>query len=153
MGSPLSPLRGLQQTGNKLMATILAHIQIKPGKEARFEELQGSLWRTTHATEPGTTRYEFFRGETEGSYYGLLSFKDFQAFLVHQSSDAHEDFGAQFGDVVQDIRIEWVDAVAGANDLTPNAPQDAPPGASELVQKYSKAYAIRMADWWNALRN
>ncbi len=135
------------------MATILAHIQIKPGKEARFEELQGSLWRATHATEPGTTRYEFFRGATPGAYYGLLSFTDFQAFLVHQSSDAHEAFGGQFGDVVQDIRIEWVDAVTGANDLAPNAPQDAPPGASELMRKYSKAYAIRMADWWTALRN
>ena len=96
------------------MATILAHIQIKPGKEARFEELQGALWRSTRADEPRTTRYEFFRGETEGSYYGLLSFEDFQAFLVHQSSDAHEEFGGQFGDVVQDIRVEWVDAVAGA---------------------------------------
>ena len=134
------------------MATILAHIQIKPGKEARFEELQGSLWRTTHATEPRTTRYEFFRGEQEGSYYGLLSFEDFQAFLIHQSSDAHEEFGAQFGDVVAGIRIEWVDAVAGANKLTPNAPQDAPPGATELQQKYAKDYAIRMADWWKALR-
>ncbi len=134
------------------MATILAHIQIKPGKEARFEALQSALWRTTHATEPRTTRYEFFRGEVDGSYYGLLSFEDFQAFLVHQSSDAHEEFGAEFADVVQDIRIEWVDAIEGANSLTPNAPQDAPPGASDLQQKYAKSYAIRMADWWSALR-
>ncbi|MEN3974938.1 antibiotic biosynthesis monooxygenase [Emcibacter sp. SYSU 3D8] len=135
------------------MATILAHIQIRPGKEARFEELQGALWRSTHANEPDTTRYEFFRGEKEGWYYGLLSFKDFQAFLVHQSSDAHEEFGGQFGDVVQDIRIEWVDAIEGANALAPTAPQDAPPGASDLVRKYSKDYAVRMADWWKALRN
>ncbi len=135
------------------MATILAHIQIKPGKEARFEELQGSLWRDTKANEPRTTRYEFFRGEKEGSYYGLLSFEDFQAFLIHQSSDAHEEFGAQFGDVVDGIQIEWIDAIEGANDLTPNAPQDAPPGATELQQKYAKSYAIRMADWWDALRN
>jgi quinol monooxygenase YgiN len=135
------------------MATILAHIQIKPGKEARFEALQGALWRTTHATEPGTKRYEFFRGETEGSYYGLLSFDDFQAFLVHQSSDAHEEFGAQFGDVVEGIRIEWIDAIEGANALKPNVPQDAPAGASDLQRTYAKSYAIRMADWWGALRN
>ena len=141
------------ETGTTDMATILAHIQIKPGKEGRFEELQGSLWRTTHATEPRTTRYEFFRGEKEGAYYGLLSFEDFQAFLVHQSSDAHEDFGAEFAGIVQDIRIEWIDAVAGANALAPNAPQDAPAGASDLQRQYAKSYAIRMADWWNALRN
>lgn len=140
------------ETGKTDMATILAHIRIKPGKEGRFEELQGALWRTTHATEPRTTRYEFFRGETEGAYYGLLSFEDFQAFLVHQSSDAHEDFGAEFAGIVQDIRIEWIDAVEGANALTPNAPQDAPPGAGELQRTYAKSYAIRMADWWNGLR-
>ncbi|MBI1181221.1 MAG: hypothetical protein GC201_11740 [Alphaproteobacteria bacterium] len=134
------------------MATLLAHIRIRPGKEARFEELQGALWRSTHADEPGCRRYEFFRGEAEGSYYGLLSFDDFQAFLVHQSSDAHEDFGAEFADVVSDIRIEWIDPVQGASALAPTAPQEAPEGAGDLMKEYSKTYAVRMADWWHALR-
>jgi quinol monooxygenase YgiN len=138
--------------GEDRMATLLAHIRIKPGQETRFEELQRWLWRHTHANEPDCRRYEFFRGAEPGSYYGLLSFKDFQAFLVHQSSDAHEEFGAQFGGVVQDIRIEWVDPVQGASDLSPTAPQDAPPGASELMRRYAVSYAPRMADWWSGLR-
>lgn len=134
------------------MATLLAHIKIRPGQEARFEELQGWLYEQTHANEPACRRYEFFRGAEPGSYYGLLSFDDFRGFLVHQSSDYHEEFGSKFGGVVEDIKLEWVDPVGKASALAPTNAQDAPAGASDLMQEYARSYAPTIQDWWQALR-
>ena len=70
--------------------------------------MQAVLYQDTWATEPGCRRYEFFRGPERGEYYALLSFDDFQAFLVHQSSDHHEDFGKQFGEIIEDHWVKWV---------------------------------------------
>ena len=97
------------------MATILAHIKIKDGKEARFEELEGVLWRDTHANEQNVRRYEFWRGAEKGTYYGLLSFNSFNGFIEHQASPHHEDSG--LGEVIEGIRLEWVDPVPSASDL------------------------------------
>ena len=79
------------------MATLLSFIRVKPGKEQYYEDIQAELYDATWKLEPGCRRYEFFRGEKRGEYYALLSFDDFQAFLIHQSSDHHEDFGDKFG--------------------------------------------------------
>jgi hypothetical protein len=39
------------------MATILAHIRVKPGQEARFEQLAADLYRSTHRSEQAVRRY------------------------------------------------------------------------------------------------
>ncbi len=65
------------------MATLLAHIKIEASGEARFEELEGALWRDTHANETNVRRYEFWRGAEKGSNYGLLSFNSFNGFIEH----------------------------------------------------------------------
>src|SRR4051812_43894501 len=43
------------------MATFLAHITVKPGREADFEAIVVALAGTTHASEPGVRRYEYWR--------------------------------------------------------------------------------------------
>ena len=63
------------------MATILAHIQIQPGKELEFETLVGELFEAT-AQEPGKRHYEYWRSAEPGLYYCLLAFDDFHGFLV-----------------------------------------------------------------------
>ena len=62
------------------MATILAHIRVKAGAEARFEDLARELFRATHEQEPRVKRYEYWRGTEPGLYYSLLAFDDHLAF-------------------------------------------------------------------------
>ena len=94
------------------MATLLAHIQVKPGREADFEAIAAELYRDTHLEETGCLRYEYWRGAAPGFYYSLLSFEDFHAFLRHQVSDHHETASPRIGDVCQKVKLEWVDPLA-----------------------------------------
>ena len=61
------------------MATILAHITVKPGMAARFEQIATELYRQTHEHESDVRRYEYWRGADENTYYTLLSFDSFNA--------------------------------------------------------------------------
>jgi hypothetical protein len=54
--------------------------------------------------------------------------------------------------VLEGLRLEWVDPIAGASTLPPTEHQPAPPGAPDLVASYSDAFAAQVADWWLALR-
>lgn len=134
------------------MATLLAHITVRPGTEQRFEALARTLYERTHADETGVLRYEYWRGADERSYYSLLSFVDHRAFVTHQASDHHESASPSIGEMVERIRLEWLDPISGAADLPPTDMQGAPDGASDLVTKYTDRYAAQVADWWLALR-
>ena len=83
------------------MATLLAHIQIQPGKEDKWEAIMRDMVHHTFGTEEGVIRYEYWKGQEPLSYYCLLSFKDKWAFYHHQMSDHHE--GHDFADVLADI--------------------------------------------------
>ena len=142
-------------TGRSLevdMATILAHITIRPGREADFEEIARELYERTHADEDDVLRYEYWRGADERTYYTLLSFPDHRTFIVHQTSDHHESASPALGGVIEAIRLEWVDPIAGASPLGPTDRQPAPDGADPLTLDYTDRYAAAVADWWHALR-
>lgn len=134
------------------MATILAHITVKPGTEARFEEVARNLHHGTHSNETGVLRYEYWRGADPRSYYTLLSFDDHRTFIRHQVSDHHETASPALGDVIEAIRLEWVDPMSGASPLPPTEHQDAPADADELTATYTGTYAASVAEWWAALR-
>ncbi len=134
------------------MATLLAHITVRPGSESRFEQIARELHERTHADEPDVLRYEYWRGADERTYYSLLSFPDHRAFIVHQTSDHHETASPQIGAVVESLRLEWVDPIDGAGTLPPTNAQPALEGADDLTSKYTEQYAARVADWWLALR-
>jgi quinol monooxygenase YgiN len=134
------------------MATILAHIRIKPGDEARFEAIACRLHAATHDGETGVRHYEYWRGSEPATYYTLLAFDDFQTFVAHQTSEHHETAAPAIGAVVESLRLEWVDPIEGASDLPPTEHQPAPAGASELTAAYTDRYAAQVADWWLALR-
>ncbi len=134
------------------MATLLAHITVQAGSEARFEAIARELFSRTHADEPDVLRYEYWRGAEDRTYYTLLSFPDHRAFIVHQTSDHHEVASPEIGKVVESIRLEWVDPIADACVLPTTDAQTAPDDADELTLKYSDAYAAQVADWWLALR-
>jgi quinol monooxygenase YgiN len=134
------------------MATLLAHIVVKPGCEAQFESVARSLYTATHETESGVRRYEYWRGADERSYYTLLSFDDHRAFIVHQASDHHEAASPTIGESVESIRLEWVDPIEDASPLPATHAQTAPGDASELALRYTDRYAAQVAAWWLALR-
>lgn len=131
------------------MATILAHITVRPGQAARFEEIAAELYRLTHEREPNVRRYEYWRGAEENTYYTLLSFDTFNDFLVHQTSDHHEVASPQLGQVVTGIKLEWVDPIQGSSPLastTEGGPL--PADANELLVEYAKRFAVQVAPWW-----
>ncbi len=134
------------------MATLLAHITVRSGSEARFEEIARELNSRTHADEPDVLRYEYWRGASERTYYSLLSFPDHRGFIVHQTSDHHEVASPLIGAVVESIRLEWVDPITDAGVLPPTDAQDAPEGADALTVTYTERFTADVADWWLALR-
>ncbi len=135
------------------MATFLAHITVKVGREPDFERIVADLCRATHAREPGIRRYEYWRGAAERTYYTHASFDDFLAFIEHQTSDHHEAAGPLLKDVVETIRLEWVDPISSSSPLATTVPRPAPDGASALALKYHERFAVEVPPWWEALRN
>lgn len=134
------------------MATILAHITLKPGCSSEFEEIARAMFMSSHGKEPTLKRYEYWRAQSEDQYYCLLSFDDYSGFLDHQASPHHELAAAPLMDVIADLKLEWLDPVPGASPLPPTLPQSLPDGASELVSRYAEMFPVAMAEWWAPLR-
>jgi quinol monooxygenase YgiN len=134
------------------MATLLVHIKIHPGKEAAFERVAHAMYEATHGTESGVRRYEYWRGEAEGTYYCLQSFDDANCFIRHQVSPHHEGFGPDFAELIQSIRLEWVDALADASPLVPSRHQDLPADATDAMRNYAKRQGLQVQAWWERLR-
>ena len=134
------------------MATLLAHITVRPGAERQFEDIARTLYDRTHATEHGVRRYEYWRGAEPRTYYSLLAFDDHQSFIVHQTSDHHEIASPALGQVIEHLRLEWVDPIANASPLPATDAQPAPLGAPDLVVNYTDRFAAAVAQWWLALR-
>lgn len=135
------------------MATILAHITVRPGMAAEFEGVARTLYAATHDLEPRVRRYEYWRGADENTYYSLLSFDTFNDFIGHQASDHHESASPQLGKMIAGLRLEWVDPIGGASPLTPTNGGTPGESASDLERLYSKRFAAQVAEWWESLRN
>jgi quinol monooxygenase YgiN len=131
------------------MASLLAHIQIKPGKEAKWEAIMRDMVGQTFGTEDGVIRYEYWKGQEPLTYYCLLSFRDKWAFYAHQVSDHHE--GHDFADVLAGIRLEYIDPVEGAGGglpqtFDPALPDDAP----EAMRTAQERFPLTIPAWWSA---
>lgn len=134
------------------VATILAHITVKAGRENEFEHIARTLFAASHTNDEGLLRYEYWRGSDPGTYYSLLSFRDFRAFIDHQTSDHHESASPHIGEVVSGIRLEWVDPVDGASALPRTSAQELSGNLDELTKLYARRFAVREAQWWQSLR-
>ncbi|MFP8873989.1 MAG: antibiotic biosynthesis monooxygenase family protein [Myxococcota bacterium] len=134
------------------MATLLAHIRVHPGREAEFEDVAREMHARTHADEPGCRRYEYWRGKTPYQYYCLLAFDDYHAFLRHQASEHHEAAAPRFGELIAEIRLEWLDPVYGASGLAQTDPQALPEGAAEAIQRAARWFGVETQPWWRDLR-
>lgn len=134
------------------MATLLAHITVKTGSEAAFEAIARTLYEQTHSLESEVLQYQYWRGAAPSSYYSLLSFADHRAFITHQTSDHHEEASPKIGELVADLRLEWVDPIEGASSLPPTDMQTAVDDADALTETYTRRFAAEVADWWLGLR-
>ncbi|MEH6611331.1 MAG: antibiotic biosynthesis monooxygenase [Halioglobus sp.] len=134
------------------MSTMLAKIQIHPGKETEFEEVMAYMYNQTHGHEQGILRYEYWRGRKAGNYYCLLSFADNLAFWRHQASDHHEGQMARFADCIAELDLETVDPVAQASPLPPTNTQEVPEDESDMVKTQAAEFPIELANWWLAQR-
>lgn len=134
------------------MATLLAHIVLKPGCASVFETIARAMYLSSHGKEPGLIRYEYWRAQSDDHYYCLLSFGDYQGFLAHQSSPYHEEAAAPLMDLIADLRLEWLDPVPGASPLPATVPQDPPADAGEVVRRYADMFPVNTAPWWTVLR-
>jgi quinol monooxygenase YgiN len=133
------------------MATLLAHITVRPGAESDFEAVARTLYERTHTTETGVRHYEYWRGAEPRTYYTLLAFDDHRGFIAHQTSDHHEEASPKLGGLIESLRLEWVDPVPGASALPPTAMQDAPADADELTLTYTDRFAAVIAAWWQTV--
>ena len=134
------------------MATLLAHITVRPGAEVEFETLARTLYEQTHAAETGVLRYEYWRGTPDRSYYTLLSFVDHRAFIAHQTSGHHESASPVLGRLIERLRLEWLDPIVGASGLPVTDMQPAPDDADELTAVSTERFAAHIATWWESLR-
>ncbi len=134
------------------MATFLAKIKIKEGKEADFEEVCRQLHAET-MKEEGCRQYNYWRTQEDRTYLCLLAFDSYRDFILHQTSDYHEQLivprGAEF---FEDFSIEWLDPVQGAGDGPPTAHQAVSPDANELEKRYTETMPAIVAEWWQRLR-
>ena len=128
------------------MATLLAHIRIKPGAEAEWEAAMANLVENTLANEAEVIRYEYWKGQEPLTYYAFLSFTSKNAFFTHQDAPYHRS--QAYGDIFDDIRLEFVDPVSTASPLprteNPALPEDAPDG----IKEWETTSPVQIADWW-----
>ncbi len=129
------------------MTTLLAHIKIKPGTESEWEEAMQNLVENTLANESGVIRYEYWKGQESRRYYGLLSFTTKKAFFEHQDADYHRN--QTYGDIFEDIRLEFLDPVATASPLPPTENTPLPDDASAGIREWETRTPVQIADWWS----
>ena len=129
------------------MTTLLAHVQIKPGKEAKWEAIMDDMIKQTFATEEGVLRYEYWKAQEPNLYYCLLSFANKWAFYAHQMSPHHE--GHDFADVLAGIKLEYVDPVKDAGGGLPQTNDPAlPADASDDMKTAEERFPLDIPAWW-----
>lgn len=133
------------------MATLLAQVTVKPGMEEHWETIARRVYHATHEAEPGCRRYEYWRATAPRTYFVLLSFDDFDAFMEHQVADYHHDAG--FGDCFESFHIQWVDPVASASPLPPSTTTGSEqPTRGERWNRYVRNHRQDRPEWWDRLR-
>jgi quinol monooxygenase YgiN len=131
------------------MVTLLAHIRVKDGRAARFEEILRDMVAQTKSREPECLRYEYWRGAEINFYYCLLSFTSKIAFYNHQNSDYHEGYLEEFGACFADLKLEYIDPVAdGGSGLGPTRNPALPADASDLLRSAGEKFPITIQPWW-----
>ncbi|MCW5890343.1 MAG: antibiotic biosynthesis monooxygenase [bacterium] len=97
------------------MLTVIARLQVQPGKEATFEAEAAKMVEHVQANEPGTTVYRCYRSQADPTTYVFYEqYTDQAAFGAHGTSEAMQHFfGAMGGILAGRPQIEMFDEVGG----------------------------------------
>ena len=113
------------------------------------------LYRATHEREADVRRYEYWRAPSPLRTTWVESFDDLAGFVAHQNVSEHHEAGAVlFGEVIEDIRLEWVDLLPTASPLVATATWPPRPYVTELERSCYERFAGRPTrTWWNEVRD
>lgn len=129
------------------MTTLLAKIKIREGGETQWESAIAQLVEKTMATETEVIRYEYWKAQAPNTWYALLAFTDKDAFYTHQDADYHRDGG--YGELIEDITLEFVDPVATASPLPRTVNTPLPENAPPNITEWEEISPVEEADWWS----
>jgi quinol monooxygenase YgiN len=141
------------------MFALLAHIVLREGGTARFEELARQLAQESVTREAGLRRYEYFRREQPDHFLAVMAFDDYRDFLAHQASEHHHVLAGAMRDLIVEIRLERIDPIPGCSILAPGVevevasvgPELSPPSDAELsarTEHYQQRYPLSPMTWW-----
>jgi quinol monooxygenase YgiN len=65
---------------------LIVTLQVKPGMEAKAEELLRILEQETAENDPGCLRYQWYKAEQPGQYYLLERWTDQAALDAHRKT-------------------------------------------------------------------
>jgi len=134
------------------MASFIVRIGVKAGCETEFERIVSDIYVATHRDEPGCRRYEYWRCQTPGHYYCLLSFDRYEDFLIHQTSDHHEKDAKRLVEIIDTFEMEWLDPMLLQGGLKPTVKAGPPQDADDLTKHYASQFEVQVAQWWAAMR-
>lgn len=97
------------------MVTVIARLQVQPGKEADFEAAAAKMVEHVKANEPGTTTYLLYKAQADPTTYVFYEqYTDQAALGAHGTSEAMQAFfGAMGGILAGRPTIEMFDEVGG----------------------------------------
>ncbi len=141
------------------MFALLAHIVLRSGTTARFEELARQLAYESVTREAGLRRYEYFRREEPDHFLAMMAFDDYRDFIAHQASEHHHVLAGAMRDMIVEIRLERIDPIPGCSILAPVGgvvvtavrPDLSPPNDAELAARtehYQQRYPMSAVSWW-----
>jgi quinol monooxygenase YgiN len=141
------------------MFAVLAHLVLRAGSTARFEELARQLTHESVTREAGLRRYEYFRQEEPDHFVAMMAFDNYRDFIAHQASEHHHVLAGAMRDMIVDIRLERIDAVPGCSILAPAdevtivavGPDLSPPTDAQLTSRtehYQQRYPLSPVFWW-----
>ncbi|MGE0667869.1 MAG: putative quinol monooxygenase [Sphingomonadales bacterium] len=130
------------------MASIFVRLKAREGMEQEAERLMKQMYEDTHRYEPKCHRYEYWRGQTPGSYYMVFSATDYLGYLDHAAAGYHTK--TDWNAVYEVIENEWVDPVPGANDAVPTETMPVPSDIDEAKKAASQrhVHVVKKPDWW-----
>jgi quinol monooxygenase YgiN len=142
-----------------LVFALLAHIVLRPGTAARFEELARHLTHESVTGEAGLRRYEYFRREEPDHFLAMMAFDNYGDFIAHQASEHHHVLAGAMRDMIVEIRLERVGAIPGCSILAPDGevsatsvrPDLSPPTDAQLssrTEHYQQRYPLSPVSWW-----
>ncbi|MEM7217631.1 MAG: antibiotic biosynthesis monooxygenase [Pseudomonadota bacterium] len=127
------------------MATYLARIRVYAGKEAEFEAVARTMYAATQL-EVRCRQYQYWRAAEERCYYTFAAFDDYDAFLDHQISEHHES--ADFGPLIEDFSLEWLDAVPGASEIATTQSFELSSDAPATKRRHQGMLPLVLQAWW-----